>query len=182
LFSKKFILPISGGGIKINPTKRGNGAMKKTKQLLAYLIQNNPSVSITSLMKLSYLVDLVAIKKNNKKISDFEYQRYKYGPFDNQIYIVLKDLMKRNIIYEDSALSEMGEEFIIYKHNDKADFPLDQITLEEKEIIDEVVRSLKGYGAKALTELTYRTKPMQKIGAKIGNDEGLNQKLDLTAK
>ena len=59
--------------------------------------------------------------------------------------------------------------------------PLDQITPEEKKIVDEVVRSLKGYGAKALTELTYGTKPMKKIGAQMGNDKGLNKKLNLRA-
>lgn len=155
--------------------------MKKTKQLLAYLIQNNPAVSITSLMKLSYLVDLVSVKKTNQKISDFQYRRYKYGPFDNHIYILLKDMIKRKIIHEDSALSEMGEEFIVYRYNAEIDQSFDQITPKEKEIIDEVLGSLRGYGAKALTELTYRTKPMQKIRAKIGNNEGLNKALDLRA-
>lgn len=156
--------------------------MKKTKQLLAYLIQTNPAVSITGLMKLSYLVDLVAVKKNHAEISDFKYRRYKYGPFDNRIYNVLKDLLKRGVIWEDSALSEMGEEFIVYKFNEKSDSSFEQITPEEKEIIDGVVGSLKGYGAKALTQLTYRTKPMQKIGAKIGNDKGINVGLNLRTK
>jgi len=35
----------------------------KTFQVLSYIIKNHPNVSVTSLMKLSYLVDLVAIDK-----------------------------------------------------------------------------------------------------------------------
>jgi len=73
-------------------------------------------------MKLSYLVDLVAVKKGKNKISD-----------------------------------------------------------DEKEIIDEVLESLEGYGTKALTELTYRTKPMKKIRATLNNKAGLNKTLDLNA-
>jgi hypothetical protein len=50
---------------------------------------------------------------------------------------------------------------------------------EEKETIDEVVNSLAGLGAKDLTAIAYKTKPMVKLGAKLNNSIGLNQKLDL---
>lgn len=153
----------------------------KNKQLLAYLVQNNPNISITSLMKLSYIVDLVSIKKIGKQISNFEYKRYKYGPFDNKIYAYLKDLIEENVIKEDVAFAQTGDEFIIYVFNEEEDFSFDKLSTEEKQIIDEVLESLKGYGAKALVELAYKTKPMKKIGAKTGNIKGLNKKLDLYA-
>ncbi len=155
--------------------------MKKTKQLLAYLVQNDPNISITSLMKLSYIVDLISIKKSGKQISNFEYKRYKYGPFDNKIYGYLKDLIEENVIKEDVAFAQTGDEFIIYAFNEQEDFSFDKLSTEEKQIIDEVIESVKGYGAKALVDLAYKTKPMKKIGAKIGNSKGLNEKLDLYA-
>jgi uncharacterized phage-associated protein len=154
-------------------------SVKKTKQLLAYLIQSNPCISITSLMKLSYLVDLLSTKERNKKISGFEYKRYKYGPFDEKIYANLNYLKDKKIICEDAAISETGDEFIVYKPLTST--PLEQITEDEKKIIDKVVKSLKGYGSRALTELTYRTAPMKRIGAEIGNEKGINQRLDLKA-
>ena len=158
--------------------------MKKTKQLLAYLIKNRPNIniSITSLMKLTYIIDLVSINKIKKQISDFEYTRYKYGPFDKKIYGYLKNLLDKKIINEDVDYTQNGEQFIIYNFAEKRKISFDELANDEKNIIDEVLENLRGYGTRALVELTYRTKPMKKIGAEIGNDKGLNKKLDLKAR
>ena len=153
----------------------------KTPQLLTYIIKKHPNVSVTSLMKLSYLIDLIAIKKGQAKIFDFEYMRYNYGPFDKKIYDYLKSLVKENIIIEGADVSSTGDQFVTYSVNRKASVSFDKITDEEKEIIDEVLESLEGYGTKALTELAYRTRPMKKIGATLGNKAGLNKILDLDA-
>ena len=88
--------------------------MEKTKQLLAYLIQNHPSVSITGLMKLAYISDLVSIKKHNKQISDFDYVRYKHGPFDKRIYPLINDLVCEGIISEEPEYTSLGTEYVIY--------------------------------------------------------------------
>jgi uncharacterized phage-associated protein len=64
--------------------------------------------------------------------------------------------------------------------NNKKEFSFDKLNTEEKEIINEVIEAFKGYGAKSLTKFTYKTKPMKKLGAKVGNNKGLNQKLDLS--
>lgn len=154
--------------------------MKKTKQLLAYIIQKHSFSSVTSLMKLSYIVDLVSIKKINKQISDFEYIRYKYGPFDNKIYNYIKNLLENKIISEDSAVTHTGE-VIVYKFNKDCDFSFDKLIPSEINTIDEVLDTLKGYGPQALVDLAYKTNPMEKIGAKQDNEIGLNIKLDLRA-
>jgi len=151
----------------------------KTLQVLNYIIKNHPNVSVTSLMKLSYLVDLVAIKKGKKKIFDFHYIRYNYGPFDKKIYDYLEEMEKGNILVEGANISSTGDEFVIYSINKKNNISFDKISDDEREIIDEVLESLEGYGTKALTELTYRTKPMKKIGATLKNKTGLNKVLDL---
>lgn len=151
----------------------------KTLQVLNYIIKNYPAVSVTSLMKLSYLVDLVAIKKGKKKISDFHYIRYNYGPFDKKIYDYLEEMEKAKILIEGANISSTGDEFVTYSINKKNNISFDKISDDEREIIDEVLESLEGYGTKALTELTYRTKPMKKIGATLKNKFGLNKVLDL---
>jgi uncharacterized phage-associated protein len=133
-------------------------------------------------MKLSYIVDLVSINKGKRQISCFKYRRYKYGPFDDKIYQYLTELRMKNVINGDVAYSPMGDEYITYFFNEKEEFSFDKLSKKEKEIIDEVLEIVKGYGAKALVELSYNTKPMKKIGAKVGNNKGLNQKLDLTAR
>ena len=153
----------------------------KTLQVLSYIVKNHPNVSITSLMKLSYIVDLVAIKKGKNKISDFQYIRYNYGPFDKKIYKYLEVLEKDNILVEGANISSTGDQFVTFGINKKKNIPFDKISNDEKAVIDEVLESLEGYGTKALTELTYRTKPMEKIGATLENKKGLNQVLDLHA-
>jgi uncharacterized phage-associated protein len=156
--------------------------VSKTKQLLAYIVRNYSQISITSLMKLSYIIDLVHISKTNKQISDFKYIRYTYGPFAYKIYDYLKDLVECGVVIENSNFTPMGEEFIIYEfNNDNEDFSFKDLNKEEIKTVDEVLEKLKGYGARALTELAYRTKPMKKIGAKIGDKTNLNAELDLRA-
>lgn len=153
---------------------------EKTTQLLAYLVQNHPFPSVTSLMKLSYIVDLVSVKKNDEQISDFEYIRFKYGPFDKRIYDYIKELLDERVILEDSTVTQTGE-VVIYKFNEEADYFFDEITERDKNTIDEILDTLGGYGPKALVDLTYKTKPMEKIGAKQDNEVGLNDRLDLRA-
>lgn len=153
----------------------------KALQILSYIISKHPNVSVTSLMKLSYLIDLVAIKKGNNKISNFRYIRYNYGPFDKKIYKYLEDLGKENVLKEGANISSTGDEFVTYNIDKRYNISFEKISDKEKEIIDEVLESLEGYGTKALTELTYRTKPMKKIGATLENKKGLNKILDLNA-
>lgn len=153
----------------------------KSLQVLSYIIKHHPDVSITSLMKLSYLIDLVSIKKRKIKISDFKYIRYNYGPFDKKIYNYIEILVNNRVIKEDANFSSTGDEFVIYNVNKRKKINFDKISDDEKEIIDGVLESLEGYGIKALTELTYRTRPMKKIGADFKNRTGLNKVLDLNA-
>jgi hypothetical protein len=72
--------------------------MGKDHQILAYLAKAHPSASITVLMKLSYLIDLFSTKKRGKKISSFNYIRYSYGPFAQQVYDVVEDLVLNGIL------------------------------------------------------------------------------------
>jgi hypothetical protein len=156
--------------------------LSKMHQFLGYIIKHHPDSSITGLMKLSYIIDLVSIKKSNQQISAFEYIRYNYGPFSRTIYEYLNSLIEHKVIREDSQIANTGDEFVVYNFNKKRTEPsFDKLTKSERSVIDEVLESLQGYGARALTELAYRTKPMQKIGATLQNKKGLNQRLDLHA-
>ena len=139
--------------------------------------------TITSLMKLTYLIDLVSVTKGEKQISDFTYRRYRYGPFDQKIYEYLDDLIKNKILIDKTEYTPMGEEYIIYEFNEaKEDIKLEKLSKSELDTINEVLENVKGYGVKTLTEITYKTKPMIKLGATLGGDENINVKLDLKAK
>jgi hypothetical protein len=152
----------------------------KTKQFLAYLVQKHPHASITVLMKLAYLIDLISVKKNKKQISNFQYIRFYYGPYDESINNYLSIMLKEGIIQSKLEYTTLGSDYVVYCFNeDSCNF--EQLSEREKSFIDEIMESLKGYGAKTLTDITYKTRPLKKVGATIGGNENLNVKLDLTA-
>jgi len=153
----------------------------KTQQLLVYITKNCPNVSVTSLMKLSYLIDLISIQNTDHQITDFKYKRYNFGPFDSKIYENVDFLTKANIILSKSDYSAVGAEYIVYYFNNDKEFCFDDLNEEEIKTADEVVDSLRGYGAKVLTELAYKTKPMQKYQATLGGNEHMNEDLDMKA-
>lgn len=156
---------------------------EKTKQFLIYITKQFKSASITTLMKLAYLIDLVAVSKGKKQISNFIYRRYKYGPFDPNIYSYLMKLLKERIFEDCIEYVPAAEEYVVYTVNgDNPKINFDKLSLDEKKIIDEVAGNLVGYGAKAITEIAYKTKPMLSIGATLGGTENINVILDMKAK
>lgn len=157
-----------------------NKTHMKTKQMLVYIIKNSPKSYLTSLMKLSYLADLISVKRHGHQISDFEYIRYYYGPFDNKIYTVLSDLVYEGTVLGEPIYSHDGDENLLYFFNEnKEDYNFEELSEADKVIIDEVLEQLKGYGVKTLTEVAYKTAPMKKLGATLGGNEALGNKLDL---
>jgi hypothetical protein len=156
--------------------------MNKTLQLLAYITKNHCRPSVTSLVKLSYLVDLINVQKNGIQISDFSYIRYYYGPYDEKIVTYLQELVDKQVLKTDLDFSSSGEEYIVYFFNEKNEFSFPDLTEEDKKIVDQVLDNLKGYGAKTLTEIAYKTRPMKALQATLGGNEHLGEKLDLTIK
>lgn len=153
----------------------------KTEQLLAYLAKNHPGSTVTSIMKLAYLVDLVSVKRTGKQVSNFEYRRYNFGPFDKKIYGYLDNLTNTKAITPHTEFSPRGDEYVVYSFNEASStvFSFEKLSSEEIKIADEVLDNVRGYGAKVLTEMAYHTKPMKKIGATRGGSENLNKLLDL---
>ncbi len=153
--------------------------MDKNHQLLAYLAKEHPSASITVLMKLSYLVDLISVKKLGNQISSFEYIRYNYGPFTQDIYNAVEELVLDKILTPKNDYAGGSVEYITYTFTNKDGFSFDEISKEEVVLVNEMMTDLKGYGAKTLTEIAYKTKPMVELGATLGGNENLFSKLNL---
>ncbi len=153
--------------------------MDKNHQLLAYLAKEHPSASITVLMKLSYLVDLISVKKLGNQISSFEYIRYNYGPFTQEIYNAVEELVLGKILTPKNDYAGGSVEYITYTYTNKDGFAFDNLSKDEVSLIDEMMIDLKGYGAKTLTEVAYKTKPMIELGATLGGNENLFSKLNL---
>lgn len=157
---------------------KGGNLEEKTRQLLAYITNFNGKVTVTGLMKLSYLIDVVSVQKNGVEISNFKYKRYSHGPFSPQIYNYLKDMVAEGVLIEDSEYTPLGLEYTIYRINEEANKNFSEIE-NDKEIINDVLENLKGYGVKTLKEISYKTEPMKKLGATIGGKEHFNEEIPL---
>ena len=153
----------------------------KRERALGCIVKNRGKATVTILMKLAYLTDLVSCKRTGKPIFDYDYKRYFYGPFDDKIYRDIEHLQSEKILNGDFDYTQEGNEYILYTFNPVKEkgFSFGLTDTEEK-TIGEVLESVKGLGAKILTEIAYRTKPMKKLRATLGGKENLGKSLDLT--
>lgn len=158
-------------------------ALSKNQNLLAYFAKKHDKPTVTVLMKLCYLADLIYYKKNKSQITDYEYRRYTFGPFDKNIYTDLEALVaEHSILKNEIEHGKYGEdtEIILYKFAKDEDFEVD-LSTEELTVADELLSALGGKGASDLTKVAYKTKPMVKFNAEIGGTEHWNEVLDLSA-
>ena len=155
---------------------------EKTKQLVNYLISKHHLSTVTSLIKLCYLCDLVSVGNNNGQITNFNYIRWHFGPYDGKIEKVLFDLVGSGEMKSDTAYTDYGTEYVKYEVTEDIEPKIDKLTETDLGHIDAVLESLKGYGPKALTQVAYKTKPMTAIGATLGGTEHMGEVLNLTLK
>src|SRR3990167_7604691 len=118
--------------------------LTKNQQLIAYLGEKHEGATITVLIKLAYFVDLVAVKRTGKPISNFKYVRYYYGPFAPTVYNDIEALMQAGIFKAELDYTPSGEEYTRYSLTETPTEMLG-ISAAEKALIDEVLESVKGY-------------------------------------
>lgn len=154
---------------------------QKTKDVIIYVSQKHPRASITAFMKICYLIDLISFRKTKQQITQFSYMRYNYGPFDDKMYSYIQNLLEEKILNSESEYTPNGQEYFVYSFNDSADNnPTLVLSADETNIADEVLNAVVGFGAKTLTEIAYKTKPMVALGATLGGKENFSQLLDLS--
>ncbi len=158
-------------------------SLTKNDQLLAYIVKKRGVASVTVLMKLAYLLDLMQVQNGRGKISTFKYIRWYYGPFDDSIYSSITRLEKSQILNGRSEYDNAANESIVYRFDEKKEdeHSFDLLSQNEMAEVDAMTRALQGYGAKTLTEISYKTAPMVAIGATLGGNQSMGVELDLSA-
>lgn len=150
----------------------------KNENVVLYIIANRLWCSITEIVKLCYLLDLWFLKEYDKKITDFDYIRYTYWPFDPAVYTVVNGLVSkwllRYVCYPMTSWDEICKYELNSDENIKYDLQSDDIAL-----IDEMLSSLSAFNAHELTKLAYKTKPMTSIDAKLWGNEHMWEPLNL---
>ncbi|HEX6257944.1 MAG TPA: Panacea domain-containing protein [Candidatus Saccharimonadales bacterium] len=157
--------------------------LSKTQALLEFFAHSHDKPSVTVLMKLCYLTDLIAIKRLRRPITEYEYERYTFGPFNKRIYQDLEHLVgvSRLEVEIDYPTFGTDSEVVLYRHTQDLANVEQKLDIEEIEVASEVLKTLSGYGARQLTEVAYQTKPMVALGATLGGNQNLGVKLDLKA-
>ena len=155
--------------------------LSNRQKLIAQLIQRHDRPTVTVLMKLAFLLDLIARKKEQDVYFGYVYRRYTYGPFDEAIYHDLKALIDDGVAIATTEYTSDGKEYIVYNFNEEPTDTDFSITEVQEAMFNEIMESLKGYGAKALTDIAYKTAPMQALGATLGGNEHINEVLNLEA-
>lgn len=156
-----------------------NFMCQKTKQLLALILRDGPR-GVTSLLKISYLIDLAAIRNIGKPISEFKYIRWNFGPFDSTIYKNLENMREEGTISAESCFFG-SDEHVVYNLTDPTSVETDSLSPDELNIVSTMLEHVQGYGAKTLTEIAYNTKPMVLIGATLGGTEHMGEVLNMYA-
>ena len=148
------------------------------KALLLAILERFGTRDITSLVKLCYLADLVSYATNRHFISNYTYIRYYYGPYTREIKNDLCALKQKKIVnVKHIFLDENVEQRLYSLSGNRYTY---QLSEEDTQIVTLLEQELKGYGAKALTDLAYTTAPMRKFKATLGGDEHINEPLDMT--
>lgn len=123
--------------------------MRKTYEVIRAILRKTGPILKTKLLKLLFLVDYYAIKKIGKQITDLDYKKYFYGPYDKNFELVLNKMYVEGLIHTEEHISSKGN---VYYLIEPGPFETGKINLsnEEKEILDEV---LQKYGEMTLNEV-----------------------------
>jgi hypothetical protein len=118
---------------------------RKTVEMYNYILQELESTpDIMQFMKLPYFIDLSCVRRKLQKISNFEYIRWNYGPFDKVVY----DYQKLFSFQNENGIPDIS---YIY------------LSTAEKEVIDSTLMSIPKNNGEELKKLSYETEPMKNL-------------------
>ncbi len=140
---------------------RSDAITRRTVELYNYIfsqIKKNPD--IMQYMKIPYFIDLEYIKQNGMQLTNFQYKRWHFWPFDKKVY----DYQKLFSDYRDSRITNLR---YIY------------LTDEDKKIVDWVLEKLPVRNWAKLKKLSYETEPMKKLWVILGDDKCMGEMLEL---
>lgn len=138
----------------------GRKPWRRAAQVLQHIAGRAPGVGKTRLMKLAYLADLQWRKLTGEQLTDFSYVLYKHGPFDPDLYGILRSMRQAGALAVEEVQGPEGtiETYQAGERPFEEHFAPDQL-----DILDAVIKEYSREPLKALLEETvYQTEPMLK--------------------
>jgi len=125
---------------------------EKLIQLIVYLAQKVPDLSITKLLKLLYIIDETAILKYGIQVTWQDYNAWQYGPVIPELYKELKNSKESELFnYLQTQTTSAGELITTPRSAN-----LDLFSTNELEIIEQVIEKYKNWNANKLVEFLHQ--------------------------
>ena len=130
----------------------------KVENIISYIASKVKNLTITSLNKYLWYIDMLSFNKNCKSITGITYQHEQYGP------TIIERIYEKISLLNDKYIREEYEypDNITITRIESKKCKIDNITKEEKEIIDTVINILKNKKVTEISEMSHKEKAWKK--------------------
>ena len=126
--------------------------LEKVENIISYIASKVKNLTITSLNKYLWYIDMLSFNERTVAITGLTYQNQKFGP--TIVYKKYDELSLLDDKYEREDIeTENGNTTKIISNNN---FNLDKISSSEKEIIDTIIKLLKNKNVTDISEMSHR--------------------------
>ena len=126
--------------------------LEKVENIISYIASKVKNLTITSLNKYLWYIDMLSFNKRAVAITGLTYQNQKFGP--TIVYKKYDELSLLDDKYQREDIeTENGNTTKIISNNN---FNLDKISSSEKEIIDTIIKLLKNKNVTDISEMSHR--------------------------
>ena len=126
--------------------------LEKVENIISYIASKVKNLTITSLNKYLWYIDMLSFNKRAVAITGLTYQNQKFGP--TIVYKKYDELSLLDDKYtREDIETENGNTTKIISNNN---FNLDKISSSEKEIIDTIIKLLKNKNVTDISEISHR--------------------------
>lgn len=126
--------------------------LEKVENIISYIASKVKNLTITSLNKYLWYIDMLSFNKRAVSITGLTYQNQKFGP--TIVYKKYDELSLLDDKYQREDIeTENGNTTKIISNNN---FNLDKISISEKEIIDTIIKLLKNKNVTDISEMSHR--------------------------
>ena len=126
--------------------------LEKVENIISYIASKVKNLTITSLNKYLWYIDMLSFKERTVAITGLTYQNQKFGP--SIVYKKYDELSLLDDKYtREDIETENGNTTKIVSNNN---FKLDKISSSEKEIIDTIIKLLKDKNVTDISEISHR--------------------------
>ena len=126
--------------------------LEKVENIISYIASKVKNLTITSLNKYLWYIDMLSFNERTVAITGLTYQNQRFGP--TIVYKKYDELSLLDDKYtREDIENENGNTTKIVSNNN---FNFDRITSSEKEIIDTIIRLLKNKNVTDISEMSHR--------------------------